>query len=103
MTPLGAFTVKDGSKMINPPWTNPHTGEKFGPKDPKNPIGLRWVGLQGLDEKTKGFNGYGIHATIVPESIGKEMSMGCVRMNEEDVEVVYDMLMGRVSVVKIVP
>ena len=37
------------------------------------------------------------------ESIGKEMSMGCVRMNAEDVEVVYEMLMGRSSVVKIVP
>jgi hypothetical protein len=102
-TPLGTFTVKEGSKMIDPPWTNPKTGEKFSGKDPKNPIGKRWIGLIGLDEKTKAYNGYGIHATIVPESIGKEMSMGCVRMNEEDVEVVYELLMGRVSVVKIVP
>jgi hypothetical protein len=102
-TPLGAFVVKEGSKLVNPPWVNPRTGEKFDKDNPKNPIGERWIGLSGLDEKTKAFNGYGIHATIVPESIGKEMSMGCVRMNEEDVEVVYEMLMGKVSVVKIVP
>lgn len=103
VTPIGAFTVKDQSKLINPPWVNPRTGEKFDKDDPKNPIGERWVGLQGLDEKTKAFTGYGIHGTVVPESIGKEMSMGCVRMNSADVEVVYEMLMGRSSVVKIVP
>ncbi len=103
VTPVGAFTVKDGSKLINPPWVNPRTGEKFDKDDPKNPIGERWIGLLGLDEKTKAFTGYGIHGTVAPESIGKEMSMGCVRMNAADVEVVYEMLMGRSSVVKIVP
>ncbi len=103
VTPLGAFTVKENSKLINPHWVNPRTGEKFDKDDPKNPIGERWLGLQGLDEKTKEVNGYGIHGTVVADSIGKEMSMGCVRMNAEDVEVVYEMLMGRSSVVKIVP
>ncbi len=103
ITPVGTFAVKDGSKLIDPPWTNPHTGEHFAAKDPKNPIGLRWIGLVGIDEKTKTAQGYGIHATIQPESIGKEMSMGCVRMNEADVEIVYELLMGKVSVVKIVP
>ncbi len=103
VTPIGAFTVKDGSKLINPPWVNPRTGEKFDKDDAKNPIGERWIGLVGMDEKTKAFTGYGIHGTVVPDSIGKEMSMGCVRMNAGDVEVVYEMLMGRSSVVKIVP
>ena len=103
VTPVGAFTVKDASKLMNPPWVNPRTGEKFDKDDPKNPIGERWIGLVGMDEKTKTFTGYGIHGTVAPDSIGKEMSMGCVRMNSEDVEVVYEMLMGRSSVVKIVP
>jgi LysM repeat protein len=103
VTPVGAFTVKDQSKLINPPWVNPRTGEKFDKDDPKNPIGERWIGLVGMDEKTKAFTGYGIHGTVVPDSIGKEMSMGCVRMNAGDVEVVYEMLLGRSSVVKIVP
>lgn len=102
-TPPGAFTVRENSKLINPRWTNPRTGEKFDDDDPKNPIGERWVGLVGLDDKTRALNGYGIHGTIVPESIGREMSMGCIRMASEDVEIVYDMLMGKVSVVKIVP
>ncbi|HVU63382.1 MAG TPA: L,D-transpeptidase family protein [Phycisphaerales bacterium] len=102
-TPLGPFSVKEGSKLINPHWVNPRTGEKFNKDDPKNPLGERWIGLVGLDDTTKKCQSYGIHATIDPGSIGKEMSMGCIRMVEDDVEIVYDMLMGRVSVVKIVP
>lgn len=102
-TPLGPFTVKEGSKLVNPPWVNPRTGEKFDKDDPKNPLGERWIGLEGLDEVTRQCKSYGIHATIEPDSIGKEQSMGCIRMAQEDVDVVYELLMGRVSVVKIVP
>jgi lipoprotein-anchoring transpeptidase ErfK/SrfK len=102
-TPLGNFVVKAGSKLMNPHWTNPRTGEKFDANDPKNPIGERWLGLEGLDEKSKAFTGYGIHGTIDPASVGHEMSMGCVRMNSADVELVYELLTPRVSVVKIVP
>lgn len=102
-TPIANFTVKENSKLVNPFWANPRTGEKFDKDDPKNPIGERWIGLAGLDDKSKGFSGYGVHGTIQPESIGKEMSMGCVRMRSEDVEVVYELLMPRVSIVKIVP
>lgn len=101
-TPIANFAVKE-NKLVNPTWANPRTGEKFGADDPKNPIGERWIGLAGLDDKSKGFAGYGIHGTIQPESIGAEMSMGCVRMRSEDVEVVYELLMPKVSVVKIVP
>lgn len=101
-TPVANFSVKD-NKLVNPTWANPRTGEKFAAEDPKNPIGERWIGLAGLDERSKGFSGYGIHGTIQPESIGTEMSMGCVRMRHEDVEIVYDLLMPRVSIVKIVP
>lgn len=101
-TPIANFSVKD-NKLVNPTWANPRTGEKFAAEDPKNPIGERWIGLAGLDERSKGFAGYGIHGTIQPESIGTEMSMGCVRMRHEDVEIVYDLLMPKVSIVKIVP
>jgi lipoprotein-anchoring transpeptidase ErfK/SrfK len=57
----------------------------------------------GVDEASKKFEGYGIHGTIEPQSIGREMSMGCVRLGAEDVALVYELLMPRVSVVKIVP
>lgn len=102
-TPLGAFAVREGSKLINPHWVNPRTGEKFDANDPKNPIGERWIGLLGTEPDTEKLNGYGIHGTIEPESIGQQKSMGCVRMAEGDVEMIYELLTERKSTVLIVP
>jgi LysM repeat protein len=101
-TPLGTFVVKKNSKLINPHWVNPRTGEKFDANDPKNPIGEHWLGLAGVDDKTKAIVGYGLHGTIQPESIGKEMSMGCVRMRTDDIALVWELLVDEVSTVRIV-
>jgi hypothetical protein len=100
-TPVGLFVVRPNSKLVNPEWVNPRTRQRFAADDPKNPIGERWIGLQGVDERSRPFQGYGLHGTIEPESIGRQMSMGCVRLLPEDVEVVYDLLMPGVSTVRI--
>lgn len=102
-TPEGTFVVRPRSKMVNPRWVNPRTGEKFEADDPKNPLGEFWIGLDGADEGTKKFVQYGIHGTIEPESIGQQRSMGCVRMLPDDIALVYEMLSERLSTVKIVP
>ncbi len=102
-TPVGAFLVREGSKLINPHWVNPRTGEKFDANDPKNPIGERWIGLVGTEPDTEKLTGYGIHGTVEPESIGQQKSMGCVRMAEGDVEMIYELLTERKSTVLIVP
>ncbi|HYD01361.1 MAG TPA: L,D-transpeptidase family protein [Phycisphaerales bacterium] len=102
-TPEGMFIVRANSKLVNPKWVNPRTGEVFMPDDPKNPIGERWIGLEGIDENTRKFAGYGIHGTVDPESIGQQKSMGCVRLAPGDVEMVYEMLVDRLSSVKIMP
>ncbi len=91
-TPVGSFRVKKNSKLVNPEWRNPRSGEKFAANDPKNPIGERWIGLEGTTPDTAKFQGYGIHGTIDPASVGKQMSMGCVRLNDREVEVVYELL-----------
>jgi len=101
-TPLGEFVVRSDSKLINPVWRNPRTGEFFAAEDPKNPIGERWVGIEGVGQYAN-LEGYGIHGTIDPSSIGSEASMGCVRMNDDDVEVVYESLVEQVSQVIIKP
>lgn len=101
-TPLGAFTVRRHSKLINPFWRNPRTGEEFAADDPNNPIGDHWIGLRGLGQ-AETFSGYGIHGTIEPESIGQERSMGCVRMLPDDVALVYELLSEEISQVHIVP
>ncbi|RLS27820.1 MAG: hypothetical protein DWH75_00760 [Planctomycetota bacterium] len=91
-TPVGTFKVRAGSKLIDPEWSNPRTGEKFKSNDPKNPIGERWIGLQGTTPETAKFTGYGIHGTVEPQSIGKQMSMGCVRLGDAEVQVVYELI-----------
>lgn len=101
-TPTGDFTLKPGSKQINPPWTNPVTGEKFAADNPKNPIGEHWIGIQGEGDASK-YKGFGLHGTVEPDSIGQSKSMGCVRMLADDVALVYELLMDPMSVVKIEP
>ncbi len=102
-TPVGRFRVRPGSKLVNPAWVNPRTRESFGRDDPDNPIGDRWIGLQGIDDATTELGGYGIHGTIDPDSIGREASMGCIRMRPADVELVYEALSEGVSTVEIRP
>lgn len=99
-TPPGTYVVRSDGKLVNPTWVNPRTGEKFGADDPKNPLGERWIGLQGTGESAA-FSGYGLHGTVEPDSIGKQASMGCVRLLPKDIEMVYEMLVEDVSVVRI--
>lgn len=102
-TPTGRWTVKSQSKLVNPPWVNPRTGERFGADDPKNPIGEFWIGIQGADKNTEVLAGYGIHGTIDPESIGTDASMGCVRMLGDDIALVYEVLVEGGSQIEILP
>ncbi len=91
-TPTGSFAVRANSRLINPHWVNPRTGQKFDADDPANPIGERWIGIEGLGAdaiKT----GYGLHGTIEPESIGAQRSMGCIRLRDADVELLYELLL----------
>ncbi len=99
-TPVGEFIIK--SRQVNPPWTNPKTGEKFAADDPKNPIGEYWLGWEGVGPSAA-YKGFGIHGTVDPDSIGKQKSMGCVRLLNEDVATVYEMLTERISVVQVRP
>lgn len=91
-TPVGTFKVRAGSKNINPEWRNPRTGEYFGADDPKNPIGERWIGIMGATPETARFTGFGIHGTVDPTSIGRNASMGCVRLGDAEVQVAYELI-----------
>jgi LysM repeat protein len=91
-TPTGMFMVRPRSKLINPEWRNPRTGEYYFPDDPKNPIGERWIGLVGVEQANSGIKGYGIHGTVEPQSIGQQQSMGCVRMLPPGLDITYELL-----------
>lgn len=84
-TPIGSFHVV--SKLSNPTYYGPDA--VIGPDDPANPLGERWIGL---DDGNGQPTSYGIHGTIEPGSIGKSESRGCVRLRNEDVAEVYDLL-----------
>lgn len=51
----------------------------------------RYKGVLGTRRLVLG-DGYGIHGTNVPESIGRSVSHGCVRLRNEDIEKLYDMV-----------
>lgn len=54
--------------------------------NPGGPFGVRWMRL------SIPWGGYGIHGTNNPASIGKAVSHGCVRMYNNDVIEVYDLV-----------
>jgi hypothetical protein len=51
----------------------------------------RYKGVLGTRRLVLG-DGYGIHGTDAPESIGRSVSHGCVRLRNEDIEKLYDMV-----------
>jgi len=101
-TPIGSWVVRNNSKLLNPAWTNPRTGEQFGADDPENPIGEAWLGLDGTDDNTREFQGYGIHGTVKPDSIGRDESMGCIRLLPGQIDQVWELLIENESTVQIV-
>ena len=100
-TPTGLFRVRPASKLINPHWINPKTRKQYAADDPENPIGEHWIGIKGLESHNKDLDGFGIHGTVEPDSIGRQESMGCVRMLPDDVKLVYEILTEPSSTIEI--
>jgi L,D-transpeptidase ErfK/SrfK len=83
-TPPGNFQVLD--KIVDPAWEHPFTGEVI-PAGVDNPLGSRWIGFW-----TDGKNFIGFHGTPNPESVGTPASHGCIRMYDEDVMALFEMV-----------
>ena len=94
-TPTGKFMVV--SKIKEPVWT--FKGEQIPFGDERNVLGTHWLELRGMDEDNKELQGYGIHGTWERDSIGKSRSNGCVRMLNEEVEELYNLIPYRTMVV----
>jgi len=91
-TPTGIWRVKDGGKLIQPPWTDPDTGRLYKATDPDYPLGSRWMALEGMDGQAKGRTGFAIHGTKEPDQIGTGGSRGCIRMYNGDAVLMYNLL-----------
>lgn len=98
-TPLGTWKVEPQRKLKNPTYYSPRGEGIIAADDPKNPLGEFWIGLAGVEGQAVGKSSYGIHGTIDPQSIGKEESMGCIRLKNEDVAVVFELLVEGKSMV----
>jgi hypothetical protein len=91
-TPTGNWETIAGSKVVNPSWKDELNGDYFASDDPENPIGEYWIAIEGLDRANQNARGFGIHGTIEPDSIGKEESRGCIRLRDDDIALVFNML-----------
>lgn len=83
-TPTGSFEI--AYMLENPGWTNPFTGELV-PPGPDNPLGERWISFW-----TDGLNEIGFHGTPNHESIGQAASHGCVRLYNEHIRELYELV-----------
>jgi lipoprotein-anchoring transpeptidase ErfK/SrfK len=80
-TPTGTFKIIE--KIVNPPWYKPGGG-LVPAGSPENILGTRWLGINK--------EGYGIHGTTEPKSLGKQVTAGCVRMSNTDVEELFSIV-----------
>lgn len=79
-TPLGRFTID--VIIENPIWYP--AGRSPIPPGVENPLGRYWLGLS--------LKGYGIHGNNNPLSIGYPQSNGCIRMHNQDVELLVGLV-----------
>jgi lipoprotein-anchoring transpeptidase ErfK/SrfK len=78
-SPNGSFHI--ASHVVNPTFS--HAGKVVRP-GPSNPVGTRWMSI--------GYKGYGIHGTNHPESIGHAASHGCIRLRNQDVQELFELV-----------
>lgn len=97
-TPMGKFTLIE--KVKEKTWLVPVSIQeemrRHGqvvrtsvPPGPDNPLGKHWLGLS--------IPAIGIHGTIVPTSIYKFQSHGCIRLHPDDIEVLFEKVERGVS------
>ncbi|MCU0666368.1 MAG: L,D-transpeptidase [Candidatus Omnitrophica bacterium] len=76
-TPVGTFKIVN--KIVDPTWYK--AGAVVASGAPENILGTRWMGLD--------LKSYGIHGTTEPKNLGKQVTAGCVRMANPEVEELY--------------
>jgi lipoprotein-anchoring transpeptidase ErfK/SrfK len=80
-TPVGEFQIVD--RLAQPTWWHPD-GRTIPFGDPENLLGTHWLALD--------IKGYGIHGTWEPDTVGKQSSLGCVRLANPDVEELFTLV-----------
>lgn len=88
-TPRGEFSIQ--SKLTHPVWVKPDWAFiEEGLMVPKNPADRVEQGV--LGEYALGFGkGYFIHGTLYTRLLGKNVTHGCIRLNDHDLKSVYQL------------
>ena len=79
-SPVGTFKIIN--KIVKPTWFR--SGAVVPSGSPDNVLGTRWMGFD--------LAGYGIHGTTEPEKLGQQVTQGCVRMSNAEVEELYTLI-----------
>lgn len=79
-TPTGTFKIIN--KLVSPTWFK--TGAVVPPESPDNILGSRWMGLN--------LANYGIHGTTDNGTLGQQITRGCIRMSNSDVEELFTIM-----------
>lgn len=91
-------TPQRKTTIVNKRKNRPYYKKNIPGGDPRNPLGKRWMGLN--INGTYGTT-YGIHGNNNESSIGKNVSGGCIRMHNSDVEWLFDQVtIGTVVLIK---
>ncbi len=87
-TPEEVFEI--ATKKEKPDWfKETDTGTIRIPHgDPRNVLGSHWLGFN----SKPGISGFGIHGTVDPSSIGKNMSDGCIRLQAENLSLLFRLI-----------
>ncbi len=85
LTPDGKFKIV--TKIVNPAWGGGGYAKPVKGGIPANPLGYRWLGLS-----YKSGGDIEIHGNNSPYSIGENVSRGCIRMINSDVEQLFEIV-----------
>jgi len=99
-TPSGTFEILE--KIPDPIWEHPENGS-LTPAGATNPLGSRWIGFHRDCDGRSAWNGekildvkgcvvMGFHGTPHRWTVGHAVSHGCVRLYDEDVQSLYDLV-----------
>ncbi len=99
-TPTGSFSVFE--MHIDPVWEHPQSGKLY-PAGGANPLGSRWIGFHRDCSGRRGWDGermldiqgcvvMGFHGTPHRWTVGRAVSHGCVRLYEEDVRELFELV-----------
>ena len=99
-TPVGRHQVLE--MVANPVWEHPGSGQAVAP-GAANPLGSRWIGFYRDCQGRRGWDGErhleisgctvaGFHGTPHRWTVGRAISHGCVRLYEENVQELFELV-----------